>query len=607
MASLRTFFIATLVAVFLLSARCFLIAPFVIGMLYKIAPCFGRLTPPIISQMRELLKNSSKFLFHRQTNILTAATIIMATFATSHLVGLLKTRLLIAYFFNTKSYLLDVYYAAFLIPDTVFQLLIIGSLSAAFIPVFTRYLSRHESEAWHLANSVFNIVVLMFISISMIAFFLAVPLSRIIAPGFSPLQISILAPLLRLMLVAQIFFAISGFLTAMIQSHQRFLIPALAPLVYNFGIIFGLVVFSPFIGIYGPAVGAVIGAALHMGIQLPLAVKLGFRPQASLDFRQPGVKEVMVLMPPRAIALGIDQVEQLVAAALASTLVAGSLSLLNVARMLYAIPSSIFGVTIGQAALPILSRQSSDSDKQMFSQTIIETVLQVIFLALPLSMLFIVLRIPIIRLVFGTKSFPWTATLLSGKILGILALSAPFSAAVQVIYRGFYALHNTKTQLWVGAIAAILSTLSALVAVNFLGWGLIGLAIVLSVTTIVETSFLFLLLAKSFHVSQPQKNFLAYNFLLPLVKMVTTAIITGFSLWIPMQLLDRFVFDTTRTVPLLALTGITSTIGLCAYLLLSYLFRVDELKVFLSLLKRLGNLRLILKSTPTPTPVSQSS
>jgi len=531
--------------------------------------------------MRQFLRNGSRILLRPQTNILSAAFIIMVTYGLSHLVGLLKTRLLISYFFGDTAHLLDVYYAAFVIPDTVFQLLVIGSLSAAFIPVFTKLLEKSDSDAWRMASSTLNFTLVIFTLFSAGIYILSPQLAAVLAPGFTPGQLAILSQLMRIMLAAQLFFCVSGFLTATIQSHQRFVIPALAPLAYSLGIIAGIVFLSPSMGIFGPAIGTVFGALVHMAIQIPTALRLGFRPRLKFDIQHPGVREVMGLFPHRAVALGVDQVEHVVTVVLASLLAAGSLSIFNVARLLYVLPSSLFGVTLGQAALPTLSRQSSDSERKQFSHTLVEVILQVAFLAVPVSVLFIVLRIPIVRLVFGASSFPWTATLLTGKTLAILSLSATFAACQQLIARAFFALHDTRTPLQIGLVAALIHIVLAITAINILGWGVVGLAGVLSAVTIFETLLLFTSLTH-------RLNLKLSLLLFPLVKILIAGSITGICLWLPMRLLDRFVFDTTRTIPLIGLTVITSFIGLVTYILLSYFFHVDELTAFLKLARRVA-------------------
>ncbi len=536
----------------------------------------------IISHMKELFKNGSSLFLRRQTSILSAAIIIMITFAASHLIGLLKTRLLISVFFGDKTSLLDVYYAAFVIPDTIFQLLVIGSLSAAFIPVFTRLLSKKDRDLWLVAGTSLNLVLAIFVVISLLIFVFANPLSRLIAPGFNEQQIITMTGVLRVMLVAQIFFSISGFMTGIIQSHQRFLIPAIAPILYNLGIIMGTLFLSPIMGIYGPAIGVVFGAFLHMAIQIPVAVKLGFRPIRSFNYRNPHVFEIFRLLPPRALALGIDQIEQLVAVILASLLSHGSLTMFNVARLLYALPVSLFGVTIGQAALPALSHLASEPDKKTFRRTLLDSLLQIVFMALPITIIFIVLRIPIVRLVFGAKSFPWIATITTGKLLAILCLSSIFSAVSQLVIRGFYALHDTKTPLVVGIAGAVLNTSITVLLVNLTSLGIFGLAVGISASSLIESIILFQILSGRIGMDRWSLS----HFFTSVGKLFVTGLISGISLWIPMRLLDRFVFDTTRTIPLLMLTVISSAIGIAVYLLFSYLFHVEQLRTIFSTLSR---------------------
>ncbi len=532
--------------------------------------------------------------FRKQTSILSAAFVIMATYGASQLVGLVKARLLISHFFGSAAASLDVYYAALVIPDTIFQLLVIGALSAAFIPTFTKYLAQNESAAWKMAASTINLVLVVLVVICTGVFVLATPLSRLIAPGFTASQIVVMSNLLRIMLAAQLFFSVSGFLTGIIQSHQRFLVPALAPVAYNLGIIGGIMFLAPRFGIMGPAMGMVIGAALHMLVQLPLALKLGFRFLPVFSLNLPGVREVARLMPPRALALGIDQIEQFVAVTIASLLAAGSLSLLNVARLLYTIPTLLFGSTIGQAALPALSQISTTKQPEEFRHTLSAAFHQVAFLALPVSVLLIVLRIPIIRIAFGAKTFPWSATLLAGKTLGVLAVSASFYAVMQLIIRGFYALHDTKTPLYVGLVAAIFDALFSIVAVWGFNLGIVGIALALTTTAILETVILAVLLYTKISSAGYLKTVLA-----PLLKMIGISSLTGVGLWLPMRLLDQFIFDTTRTLPLIALTGVTSAIGMGAYIGLSYLLKVEQLGTFVNLVKRLRQWRQIISPPPT--------
>jgi len=209
-------------------------------------------------------------LFKPQKGILSAAGVLMAAVFFSRILGLLRDRFLAGAFFNpATSWQLDVYFAAFRLPDMIFQLLVVGALSAAFIPVFSQYLFTKKAEAWHIASSVITAgLVLFFLLASVLAIF-SLPLSRLIAPSFSTAQLQLMSNLTRVLIIAQVFFLVSNFLTGILQSHHYFLVPALAPIAYNLGIIFGIVFLSPVFGIYGPALGVIIGAFLHFLVQVP--------------------------------------------------------------------------------------------------------------------------------------------------------------------------------------------------------------------------------------------------------------------------------------------------------------------------------------------------
>ncbi|HUV42506.1 MAG TPA: lipid II flippase MurJ, partial [Patescibacteria group bacterium] len=296
--------------------------------------------------VNNLFKNGKLILLRRQSNILSAAFVIMVTVFASRILGLVRDRLLAGAFFGGNEWLLDTYFAAFRIPDMIFQLLVLGALSAAFIPVFSEYLTKNEKEAYQISSSVINIVLLFFIIIAALTFIYADQLCRLIAPTFSPERINLMVDLTRIMLLAQLFFCFSNFLTGVIQSHQRFLVPALSPVVYNLGIIFGIVFLVPIWGIYGPTIGVVIGAVLHLLVQLPLAIRLGFVYQfRAWHFTHPGVKEIARLMLPRTLALGINQIEATVAVFIATSLAVGSLSIFYFAQHLMNVPVGLFGST----------------------------------------------------------------------------------------------------------------------------------------------------------------------------------------------------------------------------------------------------------------------
>ena len=338
-------------------------------------------------------------LFKPQKGILSAAGILMAAVFFSRILGLVRDRFLAGAFFNpTTSWQLDVYFAAFRLPDMIFQLLVVGALSAAFIPVFSQYLFTKKAEAWHIASSVITAgLVLFFLLASVLAIF-SLPLSRLIAPSFSTAQLQLMSNLTRVLIIAQVFFLVSNFLTGILQSHHYFLVPALAPIAYNLGIIFGIVFLSPVFGIYGPALGVIIGAFLHFLVQVPLTKNIGFRFKPSLDFHHPGVRRIGRLMLPRAIALAVSQIELTVAVFLATSLSAGSLAIFYFAQHLNSLPVGLFGATIGQAALPSLAQNFPSSSFAKFKNLLTTSLNQVLYLSLPAGMILLILRLPIVRL-----------------------------------------------------------------------------------------------------------------------------------------------------------------------------------------------------------------
>ena len=541
--------------------------------------------------LKNFWRNGRLIFSRKQANILSAATVIMMAVLLSRLLGLLRDRLLAGAFFSGQEWQLDVYFAAFRIPDMLFQLLVLGALSAAFIPVFSRYLEKDEKEAYYVSSSVINFLIIFFIFATVLVFIFAQPLTRLIAPTFTQIETNLMVSLMRIMLLAQLFFCLSSFITGVIQSHQRFLVPALSPVIYNLGIIFGIVVLGRWLGIYGPTIGVVLGAFLHLLIQLPLALKLGLRYSFVFDWRHPGVREVGRLTLPRTLALGVSQIELTVAVFLATSLTAGSLSIFYFAQHLMNLPIGLFGSSIGQAALPTLSRESGEKNHAKFKETFLSSFNQILYLVLPASAILLVLRIPAVRIVFGAASFPWKATLLTSRVLAVFSLSIAAQAVVQLLVRGFYALHDTKTPFWIGVLSVFVNVALSFLFLLKLDYGVLGLAWATTVASFLQTGLLLLFLDRAVG------GFDKKEFFHPLIKMGLATILTAIALWLPMHLLDQFIFDTTRTINLVILTVIATFSGMVVYLFLSALLKIAALKSFIDLVKRLGRWRSILQES----------
>lgn len=545
-------------------------------------------------KISSLFSNGNRWLEKQQVSILSAALIITAAVFLSAVTGLLRNRLLVATFFKTPELQqqLEAYWVSFRLPELVFQLLVIGALSAAFIPVFTKYEKESAKDSFRMASSVLNLMLLGFFLFSAIIYLFSEPITRLMTgDGFSQGQILLSAQLTRIMLFAQLFFAISNFLSGVIQSYKRFIIPALSPIAYNLGIILGTLVFAPYLGIYGPTLGVVIGAFFHFIVQLPLAKKLGFRYSLTIDLSLPGVKEIFRLMVPRTLAISINQIQLFATVFFATHLGGYNLTVLTLAQQLMTFPIRIFGAPIGQAALPFLSRESTERDLSKFKKLLLSSLNQIAFFSLPASVLLLILRIPIVRLAYGSREFPWPATLLTGKVVALLAISIAAQAMVHVLVRAFYALHNTRDPLYVSFLSALTFLIISYLSVFVYNWGAVGIGVSLTLSTLLEMILLVFLL-------QHRLSFVEWKNLIPIFKMVTASFLMAVFLWLPFRALDQLVFDTTRTRDLLGLTVTVSTIGMLTYIFFAVLLNIEELAILKKLLSFMGAWKKSLSQSP---------
>jgi putative peptidoglycan lipid II flippase len=516
----------------------------------------------------------------KQESILGATITLAITFAISALLGVWRNRLLYSQLFSCCAAQLDAYNAAFRLPDLIFKLLVSGALSASFIPVFSSYLHRDEKAAHQIASTVINTLLLAFVVLSLTILIFARPFSTLIAPGFSPDQLQLMTQLTRILLISQIFFLLSNFVTGILQANQLFLIPSLSPIVYNLFIILGIITLTPTLGIYGVAVGTIVGAFFHLVIQLPLVYKTGYHYQTTIDWKLKGVKEIVKLMLPRTLSLGLGEIENTITLFFGSTLPVGSISLFNLSLQLMYLPSRIFGATVGQASLPILSSNIAKNEIDKFRYTVNKTILQSLFLALPVTVAILVLRLPLVRLVYGARQFPWSATLLTAKTLAYLTPAIASQAVIQILTRSFYAMHNTRTPLKVSILSLLINITSSYLFVNFTDWGIAGLAVSVSLGNVSQFLGLFTLYVR--RVDGDGWRLMYFKF----IKIILASLVMAVSMRYSLRLVDLFVLDTSRTLNLIFVSSISFLFGFGAYLYCCYLLNIDECRQFVQLLRR---------------------
>jgi putative peptidoglycan lipid II flippase len=545
--------------------------------------------------MNDLISKGKKILNSQQNTVLSAATLIMIMIVASRVLGLIRQRVLANYFAPDD---LSLFFAAFRLPDAIFEILVFGTFSSAFIPVFSKAIREGKSRAWQIAGRVVTIGILAFGVMALAMGIWAPQIYTYIAPGYGEAETKQIASLARILFAAQGFFVVSYVLTGVLESLRRFLVPAFAPIFYNIGIILGTIFLTPYLGLYAPAIGVVIGAAAHFLVQYPLSRKLGFRFIWDLKPDR-GVKKVGQLALPRIIDLAFDQMGKTTELFLSSIISQASYTYYIFANTLQLLPVTLIGTSLAKAVLPLLSR--ADGDTKEFRRILHVGIYQAIFLTLPLAATLIVLRIPIVRLIYGTKIFDWNATVQTGMVLSVYAVAIVTQTLMSILSRSFFALHDTKTPVKVSFIG-----LGLLIAGDFLlikGFGLPvwALAASFAFSTYIEAIILLILIHKRIG------DIINKGFWIRIVKISAATLVSGsvmfflikfFDRWYWIQQVtsipfDRFVLDTRYTLNVLILTFISFIIGMAVYIGLTLILRVEEAGYSLGIIRRLITKRTI--------------
>jgi putative peptidoglycan lipid II flippase len=431
-----------------------------------------------------------------------AAGTVMAAIVLSNLVGLLRW-ILVSRAFGTLPEI-EAFNPANRVSETLFNLVAGGALASAFIPNFTGLLAHGDRPgAWKLASAIVNLALLVLVISSLLAALFAPQIVRhILVPGFAdePAKEALTISLVRLMLPSAVLFGISGLVMGILNSHGVFFIPALTPSMYSLGMIFGALVLAPRLGIWGLAWGVNLGAALHLGLQIPALLRLQGRysPALALDFAP--VREVIRLVGPRLLGVAVVQLNFWINNLIASFLPEGSVSGITYAFALMLMPQAAIAQSIATASMPTFSAQFALGKLGEMRASLTAILRGVILLALPASLGLILLRTPLVAALFQRGNFTARSTELVAWALLWYAAGLVGHSLVEVLARAFYALHDTKTPVYLGAAAMGLNVLfSFAFAALFqrLGWlphG--GLALANSLATALEAAGLLVLMRR---------------------------------------------------------------------------------------------------------------
>jgi putative peptidoglycan lipid II flippase len=397
-----------------------------------------------------------KRFFNSQTKSITSAAFLVGVSAVaSGFLGLIRDRLLAGRFGAGEE--LDIYFAAFRIPDFIYGILITGGIAAVFLPVFSECFKKGEDEAWKFANNIMNCFLIFLFILCGVLVVLSPWIINLVAPGFSEEKKQLTVSLTRIMFLSPFFFGLSNIFSGMIQYFNKFLVYSIVPVLYNLGIIFGILFLVPRFGLYGLAYGVILGAFLYWIFQLPAARGSGYRYSSFFDFKQPEMLKVFKLMAPRTLGAAAYHINLIAITAIASTLTAGSIAIFNFSNNIQYFPVGLFGTSFAIAAFPALSQSWAERAKEKFLTAFSSTFRQILFLIVPVSFLMFVFRAQIVRLFLGTGNFGWLETRLTAASLGIFCFGILASAFIPFLARVFYSLQNTRTPVAISLVSILIN------------------------------------------------------------------------------------------------------------------------------------------------------
>lgn len=513
-----------------------------------------------------------------------AATMLAGSALLSSILGLIRDRQLNGLYYSTYPQGIDAYTVAFLIPDFMFFILVSGALSVSFIPVFNqRIADNNKKSAWELSTSILNLMAFVTLITSILIIIFAEPLVRyVVGPGLDESGRALAVSMMRVIAINPFLFSIAAVVTSIQQAAGRFIFFALAPIVYNIGIIIGILFFINGInifgwqvfdgGIMGVALGVVLGSILQLVISCIGLWGMKFDYKFKIFWRNRGFRKVLSLLPPRSLNQGINYVNTIVEVNLASRMAAGSIRAYQQAANLAYVPTSLIGVAISTAVFPKMAERLGQGRPDLFKKELQVTLRVIVWLALPVTAITFFGRGYLVNFINNGGDVT-----MSG-LLGILAISILFSSIFQIAVRSFYAHQDTKTPLYISFFAIALNIILAVWFTFSLNMGIYGLAWAASIASIVQVIILLTIMAR--HI----KGLFDYRFVHAITRMVFSTCIMGIITYISFMLLPLRATDQSffSSFPKFFLVV---AINLAAYVLISWMFKLREAKLIMRQLK----------------------
>jgi putative peptidoglycan lipid II flippase len=519
----------------------------------------------------------------RGRGIARAGLIVTAAFLLSRILGWVRLVVLGGMFGAADE--LDTFFAAFRLPDLIFQLVAAGALSSAVIPIVAGLLATDEAgRAWRVVSTVITLMLGALAVLAVVLAILAPVIVPALTPGFTQDQVDRTVELTRIMLASPILLALGAVATSVLNAQGRFAAAALAPVMYNLAIIGGALILGPSMGVAGLAVGVVAGSALHLGIQLRPLLRTGFRYQPGVALDDPSARQALLLMAPRALGMGASQITFVVATTLASGLGTGAISAFNFAFTLLQIPIGVIGVPLGVVVFPSMASDLARGAVGDYHRLDTRSIRLLLFVMIPIAGLGIVLRREIVILLFDYGRFDDRAIAMTADTLLCFLLGLAAHASITVLARAFYAAQDTRTPVALAILAVAINSSLAVVLAGPLG--LPGLALAIAIAAWVEAILLLVLLRRR----QPDLG-LAQVGALAATSVVATALASGLAYLANQAATGAVGLDPPRLVLLVQAAGVAA-LGGAAYLGIARALRIPELptivEVMTSLIRRRG-------------------
>lgn len=483
--------------------------------------------------------------------------------------------------------ILDTYFSAFRIPDFLTNLLILSTLSVVFLPVFSGLLATDKKRAMAVVNIVLNWTVIGVGFISLVLFLFSRPLVHILVPGFSAEYFNTTLRLTRLFLISPVIFAASTVFGGFLNANKKFLAASFAPILYNLGIIFGVIFLYPKYGIMGLGYGVIFGALTQLFIQLLFAKRGGYIWLPALNIRNENVQKIIRLYLPRILSFDLSNVTLLLGTILGSFLLEGSIAALNQAYNLEAVPVGIFAYSLALAVFPPLSEFYATHNEEMFVSTLQKVLRQLFFFMIPITVLMLLYRAFIVRLILGFGKFDWNDTITTFSILGIFSFSLLTQSLTTVLSRAFFARQNTKTPVFINLTCIILNLVFGVLLGRV--FGIYGLAAAFSLSSIINALLLFMNLRGDLEKNNRQADSLLTNFDAQLwnslIRVLFASFLMGLTSYFLIYAVEPFV-NTKTVVGILTQVAASGSMGFLVYIIAGHFLRLQESQIIMDFLEK---------------------